>query len=63
MNSRSRAQALIEFYRSLNPSVVNEWNIAKEIAKDLHEYISCFDSTQNQEIKKHSSDEYYNESY
>lgn len=63
MNKTDRAKALIELYRSLNPSVVNEWNIAREITNDLQEYLSTSERSKEEKVKRYQSNELYNESY
>jgi hypothetical protein len=64
MDKTNRAKALIEFYRSINPSVVNDWNIVNEIKNDLEIYLNSYSY---EEMKKattsYDCDEYYNESY
>ena len=51
MDKTNRAKALIEFYRSINPSVVNDWNIVNEIKNDLEIYLNSYSY---EEMKKNN---------
>lgn len=64
MDKTNRAKSLIEFYRSINPSTDNEWNIVKEIKSDLEFYLNSSSyENMRKAMTSYDCDEYYNESY
>ena len=65
MTKIERTKALIDYYRSLNPAATTEWQILKDITKDLNEYLEIhpYEDLQKETVKRYESDVLYNEIY
>jgi hypothetical protein len=63
---RDKTKALIEYYRSMNPEFVGDWQAIRQITKDLNDYLDSLsydESSYERTAKQYECDELYNETY